>query len=90
VTIDFEDDVRLLRNARFRRLLESRLVGQTAQNALLYSLLILLVKHTLAGDEGEANFLPSHEGAADFLRACGGDPRILDPIPDADPQPSTP
>jgi MFS family permease len=46
VTIDFEDDVRLLRNARFRRLLESRLVGQTAQNALLYSLLILLVKHS--------------------------------------------
>jgi MFS family permease len=46
VTIDFEDDVRLLKNARFRRLLESRLVGQTAQNALLYSLLILLVKHS--------------------------------------------
>ncbi len=46
MTIEFEDDVRLLRNARFRRLLASRLVGQTAQNALLYSLLILLVKHS--------------------------------------------
>jgi MFS family permease len=46
VTIEIEEDVRLLRNARFRRLLESRLVGQTAQNALLYSLLILLVKHS--------------------------------------------
>jgi MFS family permease len=46
VTIELEADVRLLRNPRFRRLLESRLVGQTAQNALLYALLILLVKHS--------------------------------------------
>jgi MFS transporter, DHA3 family, macrolide efflux protein len=46
VTIEVEEDVRLLKNARFRRLLESRLVGQTAQNALLYALLILLVKHS--------------------------------------------
>jgi len=46
VTIDVDEDIRLLRNARFRRLLESRLVGQTAQNALLYALLILLVKHS--------------------------------------------
>jgi hypothetical protein len=52
--------------------------------------LILLVKHTLVGDEDQAHFLTSHEAAADILRAFGGDPRILDPIPDADPQPNTP
>ena len=46
MTIEVEEDIRLLKNARFRRLLESRLVGQTAQNALLYALLILLVKHS--------------------------------------------
>ncbi|MEO8456332.1 MAG: MFS transporter [Chloroflexota bacterium] len=46
MTIEVQEDIRLLKNARFRRLLESRLVGQTAQNALLYSLLILLVKHS--------------------------------------------
>jgi MFS family permease len=46
VTIEIEEDIRLLKNERFRRLLESRLVGQTAQNALLYALLILLVKHS--------------------------------------------
>lgn len=44
MTIDIDQDVRLLQNSRFRRLLESRLAGQTAQNALLYALLILLVK----------------------------------------------
>jgi hypothetical protein len=52
--------------------------------------MMLLVKHTLAGDEAQTHFLTSHEAAADILRACGGDPRILDPIPDADPQPNTP
>lgn len=42
----FEDDVRLLKNDKFRRLLESRLVGQTAQNAMIYALLILLVQES--------------------------------------------
>ena len=42
----FEGDVRLLRNDKFRRLLESRLVGQTAQNAMIYALLILLVQES--------------------------------------------
>jgi MFS family permease len=46
VTIELGQDVRLLQNPRFRRLLESRLAGQTAQNALLYALLILLVKRS--------------------------------------------
>jgi MFS family permease len=40
------EDIRLLANARFRRLLESRLMGQTAQNAMLYGLLILVVKES--------------------------------------------
>lgn len=39
-------DVSLLKNHRFRRLLESRLLGQVAQNALVYSLLILVVEET--------------------------------------------
>ena len=39
-------DIRLLSNPRFRRLLQSRVVGQTAQNALLYTLLILVVEET--------------------------------------------
>ena len=39
-------DVTLLKNHRFRRLLESRLLGQVAQNALVYSLLILVVEET--------------------------------------------
>ena len=39
-------DIRLLRNAPFRRLLESRVIGQTAQNAMLYALLILVVEET--------------------------------------------
>jgi MFS family permease len=46
VTIEVDEDIRLLKNARFRRLLESRMVGQTAANALVYALLILLVKHS--------------------------------------------
>jgi hypothetical protein len=40
---------------------------------------ILLVTHTLGGDEAPARFLTSHEAAADILRAFGGDLRILDP-----------
>lgn len=40
---EFDDDVRLLKNHKFRRLLESRVIGQTAQNALFYALVILLV-----------------------------------------------
>lgn len=39
-------DIGLLTNSRFRRLLESRLLGQTAQNAMLYALLILVVEDT--------------------------------------------
>jgi MFS family permease len=39
-------DVRLLANDRFRRLLGSRAVGQTGQNVLLYTLLILIVNET--------------------------------------------
>jgi MFS family permease len=39
-------DLGLLKNHRFRRLLESRLLGQIAQNALVYSLLILVVEET--------------------------------------------
>ncbi len=41
-----QEDLTLLRNPRFRRLLESRLIGQTAQNATLYTLLILVAKDT--------------------------------------------
>jgi hypothetical protein len=50
---------------------------------------IPLVKHA-AEDGAQVHFLSSHEAAADVLRAFGGDPRILDTIPDADPQPNTP
>ena len=39
-------DLSLLSNLRFRRLLGSRVIGQTAQNALLYTLLILVVTKT--------------------------------------------
>ena len=39
-------DLGLLRNHRFRRLLESRLLGQAAHNAMVYSLLILVVQET--------------------------------------------
>lgn len=46
MTIDFDDDVRLLSNSKFRRLLEARLLGQTAQNAMVYALLILLVQES--------------------------------------------
>lgn len=44
MTIEFEEDVRLLQNSRFRNLLESRLASQTATNAMVYAVLILLVK----------------------------------------------
>lgn len=37
------EEIRLLENPPFRRLLESRILGQCAQNALLYALLILVV-----------------------------------------------
>lgn len=40
---DLEDDVRLLKNDKFRRLLQARFVGQTAQNAMIFALLILVV-----------------------------------------------
>lgn len=39
-------DIRLLANPAFRRLLQSRLLGLTAQNALLYALLIIVVEKT--------------------------------------------
>ena len=39
-------DLRLLQNQRFRRLLESRLLGQTALNTMLYGLFILVVEET--------------------------------------------
>ncbi len=44
--IEFQDDVRLLKNSRFRRLLEARIIGQTAQNAMLYALFIQVVNET--------------------------------------------
>ncbi len=40
------EDVRLLANHAFRRLLESRAVGQIGQNAMLFTLLILIVNET--------------------------------------------
>ena len=40
------EDFRLLADSRFRRLVESRAVAQTGQNALLYTLLILVVNET--------------------------------------------
>lgn len=45
MTIELED-VGLLRNHRFRRLLESRLLGQAGGNAMAYTLLILVVEET--------------------------------------------
>lgn len=48
-------DIRLLSNTRFRRLLGSRVLGQTAQNAFLYALLILVVKET--GSSVQSAFL---------------------------------
>src|SRR3990172_6084018 len=40
------EDVRLLANHGFRRLLEARAVGQIGQNAMLFTLLILIVDET--------------------------------------------
>lgn len=40
------EDIRLLANQRFRSLLQSRVLGGTAQNALLFTLLILIVDKT--------------------------------------------
>ncbi len=45
-------DIRLLKNPAFRRLLESRVIGQTAQNAMLYTLLILVVEETGSSRKG--------------------------------------
>lgn len=39
-------DIRILQAPGFRRLLSARVLGQTAQNALLYALLILVVEET--------------------------------------------
>jgi MFS family permease len=46
MTIQVDEDVRLLKNEKFRRLLQARLAGQTAQNAMFYALLILLVQES--------------------------------------------
>jgi hypothetical protein len=51
--------------------------------------MIPLVRHD-ADDGAQVHLLSSHEAAADILRAFGGDPRILDTVPDADPQPNIP
>ncbi|MCH7522499.1 MAG: MFS transporter, partial [Chloroflexi bacterium] len=40
------EDIRLLANNSFRRLMESRAVGQIGQNAMLFTLLILIVNKT--------------------------------------------
>lgn len=40
------EDIRLLASGPFRRLLQSRAVGQIGQNAMLYTLLILVVNET--------------------------------------------
>src|SRR3989337_2936081 len=40
------EDLRLLANSRFRRLMEARAVAQTGQNAMLYTLRILVVTET--------------------------------------------
>ena len=46
MTIELAEDRRLLGNDKFRRLLQARLAGQTAQNAMFYALLILLVEES--------------------------------------------
>jgi MFS family permease len=46
MSFELEEDVRLLKNPRFRRLLEARILGQTGHNAMLYALLILVVEET--------------------------------------------
>jgi MFS family permease len=44
IPVDVREDALLLRGSRFRRLFESRIAGQTATNAMVYALLILLVE----------------------------------------------
>jgi hypothetical protein len=51
--------------------------------------LIPLVRHA-ADDDAQVHFLRSPEAAAQILRAFGGDPRLLGPIPETDPEPDTP
>lgn len=46
MTVEIEEDIALLKNPRFRRLLEARVLGQAGYNAMLYALLILVVKET--------------------------------------------
>jgi MFS family permease len=53
--INPEEDLRLLKNPRFRHLLASRMLGQTAYNAVLYALLILVVTDT--GSSVQSTFL---------------------------------
>jgi hypothetical protein len=50
--------------------------------------MILLVKHN-TDDGTPVHFLPSHEAAATILRAFGGDPSLLEIVPDSEPQPDT-
>jgi MFS family permease len=48
-------DIGLLKNPRFRRLLESRILGQAAWNAMIYGLLILVVEDS--GSSVQSTFL---------------------------------
>ncbi|MCH8815771.1 MAG: MFS transporter, partial [Chloroflexi bacterium] len=48
-------DIGLLKNPRFRRLLESRILGQAAWNAMIYGLLILVVQDS--GSSVQSTFL---------------------------------
>lgn len=54
MAIDVED-IGLLKNFRFRRLLESRVLGQAAWNAMIYGLLILVVEQS--GSSVQSTFL---------------------------------
>lgn len=49
------EDIGLLKNYRFRRLLESRVLGQAAWNAMIYGLLILVVEQS--GSSIQSTFL---------------------------------
>ena len=44
--IEHQVDAGLLTNSRFRRLIEARVIGQTAQNAMLYALFVMVVNKT--------------------------------------------
>lgn len=46
MSMDLQQDVGLLRNGRFVRLLQARIAGQTAQNAMVFALIILLVERS--------------------------------------------